>query len=308
MREQAVILETVHGSRAYGLETPESDIDRKGVFVAAPEAYLGYLASPEQIEPEQEVVYYEIRKFFRLAADCNPTVIELLFTADEDVRICDAEGLLLRKNRDLFLSRRAGGSFGRYGLSQLRRIRTHRRWLLSPPAKRPERADYGLPERQTVSRDQMGAAEALLKDGRMGEGELTPNFLEVMDRERRYRSASAEWQQYRTWLDNRNPRRAELERHFGYDTKHAMHLVRLLRMADEILSTGEVHVRRKDASELRAIREGVLPFDDLMAIAESLGERLDDLANKSALPEEPDAVRLNEVCAEIVSRVIARRP
>jgi predicted nucleotidyltransferase len=307
MREQAVILETLHGSRAYGLETPESDTDRKGVFVAAPQAYLGYLASPEQIEPEQELVYYEIRKFFRLAADCNPTVIELLFTHDEDVLVCDAEGRLMRSKRDLFLSRRAGGSFGRYGLSQLRRIRTHRRWLLTPPKKRPERADFGLPEKTTISRDQMGAAEALLKDGRMAEGEVTQNFLEVMDRERRYRSATAEWQQYRTWLENRNPRRADLERQFGYDTKHAMHLVRLLRMADEILSTGEVRVRRPDASELRAIREGVLPFDDLMAIAESLGDRLDDLTTKSTLPEEPDVVALNELCAEIVGRVIARR-
>jgi len=45
-----------------------------------------------------------------------------------------------------------------------------------------------------------------------------------------------------------------LEAKFGFDTKHAMHLIRLLRMAREILETGVVHVKRPDAEELSAIR------------------------------------------------------
>ncbi|AEZ66297.1 hypothetical protein phiTE_131 [Pectobacterium phage phiTE] len=39
-------------------------------------------------------------------------------------------------------------------------------------------------------------------------------------------------------MKNRNAARHELEEKFGYDTKHAMHLVRLLRMSQEILETG----------------------------------------------------------------------
>src|ERR1039458_5020213 len=34
--------------------------------------------------------------------------------------------------------------------------------------------------------------------------------------------------QYNGWKAQRNPKRAELEAKFGYDTKHAMHLVRLM--------------------------------------------------------------------------------
>ena len=263
--QHTVILETVHGSQAYGLATAASDTDRKGVYVAHPQAFLGYRPWPEQVELNADHVLYDIRKFFTLAAACNPTIIEVLFTDEQDRTTITEEGQQLVEHRKAFLSRRAGDSFGRYGLSQLRRIKTHRRWLLHPPATQPKRRDFGLPEATVISRDQMGAAEAMLADGRIAEAELTPNFLETMDRERRYRSAAREWQQYQEWLRKRNPKRADLERQHGYDTKHAMHLVRLLRMAGEILSTGEVVVRRPDAAELKAIRQGSLSFDALLA-------------------------------------------
>ena len=140
-----VIFETVHGSRAYGLATESSDTDLRGVFVPAPVSFRGYLEGPEQLEPSAERVLYEIRKFFPLAAACNPTVIEVLFTDPADHVTVSPEGAQLLERKREFLSRLAGDSFGRYGLAQLHRIRTHRRWLLSPPQARPERASYGLP-------------------------------------------------------------------------------------------------------------------------------------------------------------------
>ena len=52
------------------------------------------------------------------------------------------------------------------------------------------------------------------------------------------------WDSYQTWKTHRNPARAELERQHGYDTKHAMHLIRLMRMGLEVLETGDLGVRR----------------------------------------------------------------
>ena len=306
MSENVVIFETVHGSRAYGLATAASDTDLRGVFVPPAAAFLGYRETADQIEPQPERVLYEIRKFFRLAAACNPTVIEILFTEPGDRVEVTAEGATLLERRQEFLSRRAGDSFGKYGLAQLRRIETHRRWLLRPPGKRPERGDFSLPARATLPKDQWGAMEAMLADGRMQEADLPGGFLELLDRERRYRSAHREWQQYQEWVKNRNPARAELERRHGYDTKHAMHLIRLLRMAVEILATGEVRVKRPDAEELKAIRQGALPFDDLWQQAEELGARLPELAAGSPLPEGPDEERLDAFCADLVKRVFSR--
>jgi predicted nucleotidyltransferase len=305
---ERIIFETVHGSRAYGLETPTSDTDLKGIFVPALSALHGFLPAPEQIEVSSERVLYDYRKFFRLAAACNPTVIELLFTDVSIHRTVTAAGTCLLARRHEFLSRRAGDSFGRYGLSQLRRIKTHRRWLLNPPKEKPTRATYGLPDQPTVTRDQLGAAEAMMADGRMTAASASPNFIEMLDHERRFRQAMKEWQQFQTWQEERNPARAELERKHGYDTKHAMHLIRLLRMAVEILETGKVLVRRPDADELKAVRNGAWSFDQLLEHAERLGGDIERLADSSGLPEHPNEERLNDLCAEIADQALSEDP
>jgi uncharacterized protein len=301
-----VIFETIHGSRAYGLATESSDTDIRGAFIPRPLAFMGFIDNPDQLEPAPERVLYEVRKFFRLAAACNPTVIEVLFTDPSDHVAVSPEGRQLLDGRREFLSRLAGDSFGKYGLAQLHRIRTHRRWFLSPPERKPERRDFGLPERLTVPRDEQGAVESMIRDGRLAEAELPSSFLALLDRERRYRTALREWQQYEEWKRSRNPIRAELERQHGYDTKHAMHLIRLLRMAVEIMSTGEVLVRRPDASELLEVRRGALTFEALLEQAETLGSRLKALTDSSPLPLRPDEARLNELCADLVAQVHRR--
>jgi predicted nucleotidyltransferase len=129
------IFETVHGSRAYGLGTPASDTDVKGIIVGPPRWYFGPSAAPEQIELSADHVRYEVRKFFRLAAAANPTVLELLWTAPEHHRTVTPEGARLLAARELFLSARVAETFGGYALSQLKRIRTHRRWLRSRRAR-----------------------------------------------------------------------------------------------------------------------------------------------------------------------------
>ncbi len=303
-----VIFETVHGSRAYGLDTPESDLDLKGVLVGPPAWYFGFREAPEQQELGPDHVRYELRKFFRLAASANPTLLELLFTDPADHRIVTPAGERLLAARERFLSRRVKDSFAGYAMSQLARIQTHRRWLLHPPAHEPTRGEFGLPERTVIPKDQLGAAEALLADGRASEADLSPNFLAILDRERRYRSARKEWEHYQSWLRTRNPRRAALEAQHGYDTKHAMHLVRLLRMGREILSLGTVQVRRPDADDLRGVRAGAWTYDALMANAEALAADVRAAARTSPLPEAPDDAALDALCVELVQSALAQDP
>jgi len=308
-RDPILIFETLHGSRAYGLARAASDTDLKGVIVGPRDWYFGPQTAPEQVSVAgDDHVRFELRKFFRLAIAANPTLIEVLWTDPGDhVRVTPA-GQRLLDHRSTFLSKRVKSTFAGYALSQLKRIKTHRRWLLSPPSAAPLRADFGLPDKRLIGKDQLGAAESLMARFGRDNDDLAPNFLDILDKERRYRNAHNEWQQYQGWLKHRNPARAALEASFGYDSKHAMHLVRLQRMAIEILDSGEVRVRRPDRDELLAIRDGALSYDELLAECEHLANRIEEVAKSSTLPDRPDEAGLDDLCVSLIEETLECRP
>ena len=126
------------------------------------------------------------------------------------------------------------------------------------------------------------------------------NFIHLLDLERRYTGRLREWQNYQTWVKTRNPARAELEAKWGYDTKHAMHLVRLSRMCREILTDGVIRVRRPDAQELLEIRHGKWTYEELVAYSDKQDAELNELVKISELPKQPDRKKLDQVCMDII--------
>lgn len=91
---------------------------------------------------------------------------------------------------------------------------------------------------------------------------------------------------------------------FGYCAKNAMHLVRLLRMAREILETGQVNVRRADADELLEIRNGKWTLPELVEYAETMDKELTGIAEKSSLPEMPDMKEIDRRCVSIMKEAL----
>lgn len=337
------ILLARHGSHAYGTSTPESDVDLKGIAIPPPAYYFGFTRRFEQAVTSEpyDMTIFEIAKFFRLAADCNPGILEVLWAEDGDYPHLTALGERVLERREDFLSKKVRYTFSGYAMSQLKRIRSHRRWLLDPPAGPPSRADYGLPERTVIPKDQLMAAEAAItkkvdqwnldltgldpaartqllaswsemlaemsiaSDERWRAAARTvgydDNFIELLERERHYKNHRQNWRQYVEWCRQRNEARAQLEANFGYDTKHAMHLVRLMRMCREILDSGRVLVRRPDAAELLAIRRGAWSYDELIEWAEAEMDALDGLMAASPLPVKPDREALDRLCCELVA-------
>jgi hypothetical protein len=297
---------TLHGSQAYGLATDTSDYDYKGIAIPTREYFLGFLKRFEQAESKTpDCAIYDIRKFFQLAADCNPNIIEVLYTDESDIAQIKEDGRRLRDIRQMFLSRKAKHTFSGYAIAQLKRIRTHRKWLLHPIEIKPERKDFGLPDTSLLSADLMGAVEAVVNKSEatenVGMAEFGSNVMEVYQKERTYHNALREWQQYQNWKTTRNPQRAELERKYSIDTKHAMHLVRLLKMCREILERGEVIVKRPDRDELLAIRNGAWSYDKIVGWAEDQDAEMNELMATSLLPHACDRVALDKICVDIVS-------
>lgn len=124
--------------------------------------------------------------------------------------------------------------------------------------------------------------------------------LHTLRQERRYRAARKRWEQFQRWQRDRNPKRAALEAEHGYDTKHGMHLIRLLRMGLEILRDGEVRVRRPDADELLAIRNGALAYEALIAEADALEQGMREALKTTSLPKQPDEQAIDELLFELL--------
>lgn len=116
--------------------------------------------------------------------------------------------------------------------------------------------------------------------------------------------AKKKYEQYLTWKKNRNPERAILEDKFGYDTKHAGHLFRLLRMGHEILTTGKVLVYRPDREELLDIRRGAWSYEKVVHEAEKLEKELDSLYEKSTLQHSPKDKAIDKLLIEITEDVL----
>lgn len=95
------ILETVIGSRAYGLEREGSDWDRRSIYVLPTEDLLG-LREPELSRQNGEAI--ELIKFCRLAAAGSPNQIEYLYSKYAKAKC--VRGDMLLKNRHWFLSKK----------------------------------------------------------------------------------------------------------------------------------------------------------------------------------------------------------
>ena len=81
---------------------------------------------------------------------------------------------------------------------------------------------------------------------------------------------------------------------YGYDTKNAMHLVRLYRMGYEALTEGVIRVKRPDADELLAIRNGAWTLAEVEKYADDMELRCRAALSDTDLPPEPDTKRIVE--------------
>jgi predicted nucleotidyltransferase len=310
-----------HGSHAYGTNIASSDVDVKGIAIPPKEYHLGFLHKFEQYErmgdneggnlarlrslkgTDCDVVIYSFSKFVKLAADCNPNIIEVLFCDEDDILECDYHGEALRNYRHNLLSKKARHTFSGYAHAQLKRIKSHRAWLLNPPKAPPARKDYGLSEEKKMSKGELGAFEAMTEEKR---ADLSKEAVVLYTQERAYQNRQREWKQYQNWQQNRNEKRSELEAKFGYDTKHGMHLIRLMRMCKEILETGKVNVKRPDAEELLKIRAGELPYDGLIEEAERLDAECGELYETSTvLRHKPNLEAINKFVVHHTERYLS---
>lgn len=126
-----------------------------------------------------------------------------------------------------------------------------------------------------------------------------PNLIVKFNKDE-YENSSTNRKNYHKWKSERNEARAELEMAHGYDTKHAMHVVRLLRTAEEALTTGEINVYRPDAEELLAIRNGAWSYEQMMDFWNEKDAYIrGECYQNSVLPKKPNRKLATKVLIDL---------
>lgn len=121
MKPDNIILEGITGSKAYGLDTENSDEDVKGIYVVPTEDILGVFNVRETYDHvDPDWVYHEVGKAINLFTKANPTLLEMLFL--DGYTALTKTGKMLVDNRHLFLSNIIRMSYGGYALSQARKL------------------------------------------------------------------------------------------------------------------------------------------------------------------------------------------
>lgn len=334
LTDKYTIFKGYAGSHAYGTSLPTSDVDFRGLFCADPVNVRTPFYPVREVEDgtEEDTKYYELSHFMKLCVDCNPNIIEMLWIDEDDIVSTSPGYELLREHRAMLLSSKIAFTTSGYAMAQLKRIKSHNKWINNQqPVEPPEPVDYltliqwygkekVMPrdfKPRTINQDArlipyghnmyglyimerhelMNTKNSSICDvfGKLnttfeGDRALLPSPTAVIKfNKEEYKTDKDKHTNYWTWRNNRNEARAELEHDHGYDTKHALHLVRLMRMGKEALTQGEIIVKRPDAAELLAIRNGDWTYDELLEYASDMDNDIHNTYYKSTnLPKKPD--------------------
>ena len=96
-------------------------------------------------------------------------------------------------------------------------------------------------------------------------------------------------------------KRRQLVDKFGFDTKNAAHLVRLLRMGIEFLKDGNLQVQREDATQLLEIKNGEWSLERIVAESDRLFATAEQAYLNSTLPDGIDKDKVNLLATNVIS-------
>ncbi|MEZ4365557.1 MAG: nucleotidyltransferase domain-containing protein [Kofleriaceae bacterium] len=301
-----VVIDTLVGSRAWGVASADSDEDRRGVMVVPMPWTTGLVDPPrELVSADGSATYWEVGKAIRQALRADPNTLEMLFapTAALDPM---AEDLLAMRHG--FLSQEIYGSFGRYALAQLDRLEHNQRlaqhrglvveWL---------RAEPGLGLEAVAER--LADAAAIDAPTRADAVRRARDYVKQL-----YRSmadqgviTAGEWRALVTFATSTTDP-PELAMPRDLRPKSAYNLIRLLDLAIRWLR-GEpptVTVSDELRPTLLAIKRGEVPMPEVIAMARELTPTLEAARDASPLPPHGDIGRADAVL-QAVRQEAARR-
>jgi len=289
-----LILKVRCGSHLYGTNTSESDEDFAGIFVPnaeyliglkdikSKEVDLGKIKKDEHGKNTKDSIdfkVYFLEKFIRLALKNNPNILELLFVDEKNIVFINDEGRALVDLRYEFLSRHIKGRFLEYANAQRDKMVIK----LDNYDKLNKAYDY-ICENEGRFRFLLELMEA------------SPNILFV--RKKDYAiigninfPITVTLKRAKSIIHTRLAKfgsRQELISKYGYDTKFASNLIRLLLEGGELLMTGNLEFPLKAKQLILDIRYGKYSMPEIIFLASRIEEGIEKYADIYKVPDEPN--------------------
>ncbi len=337
-----ILLDCISGSRAYGLATPESDTDVKGVFLLPKKELLQLNIIAQVNNPSNDIVYYELGRFIELLSVNNPNILELLATPASAVQF--KHPFISEIKEEAILSKLCEKTFGYFALAQIKKAKGMNKKIFNPIAKKRKNIlafcyvyenEKSLPLNYFLEKngwDQSACGLVRLKHMKNlyklfhEEGEKVSGIMKQEDanevstssipeewkaktilyfNKEGYSTYCKDYKNYWGWVEKRNEQRYQntIDNGKNYDAKNMMHTFRLLHMAIEIAKTGRVQVDRShDRDFLLEIKKGAFQFDELMVLAKEKQKELKRAFANSSLQEKPNAAELLKLAASLRER------
>lgn len=125
-----LLFECISGSKAYGLDTPKSDTDIKGVFYLPKDQFYGLNYIAQVNNETNDEVYYELGRFVELLSKNNPNILELLATPEDCILF--RHPLMNYLSIEMFLSKQCKETFAGYAHTQIKKARGYKKKVVNP--------------------------------------------------------------------------------------------------------------------------------------------------------------------------------
>ncbi len=300
--EQNKILEIVSGSQLYGTNNEKSDKDYIGIFMPTIEYVLGFKKCEEvdlSIKDKNENgkntteaidrKFYEFRKFIQLALSNNPNILEILFVNDKNIVYKNELGQKLLDIKHLFPHKGLKQKFLGYAFSQKHKmvIKKDCYFDLINGVDYLSKIDKNKFLIEVVTNSNCPHFIKLKKSKYnnvkfVSIGDV--NFSPSMPLKRVVRNLEER-------ISKVGNRRGLLNR-YGFDTKFASHLIRLMLEGVELLETGKLEFPLKERQLIKNIREGKWTIEQVLKFSEELEQKIETLSVSSLLPSKP---RIKEI-------------
>jgi predicted nucleotidyltransferase len=331
------IFELKFGSHLYGTDTPNSDLDLKGIYLPTDReiilhTYKGTIATSRpkrecerNNKDDVDMEFFSLDRYLDLLVEGQTVALDVLF-APRDMytfqdpclmwimdRIYENRFELLNKNVNAFVgyARQQAAKYGIKGsrMDALKRV-AHKLdifYVIHPQTKLLHHAQ-GIEDlvkecSELISLEKTPLVEIVMLKG--PKGEMDAPHLSVNGRNIPFHATVKYAREIvGKMLDGYGQRAHKAHLAGGVDWKALSHAVRVNNEAKELLETGQITFPRPDRELLLQIKTGQLPPEQVFEMIEQGLQELYIAQEKSTLREEPNRAWADDFVCEIYKDIV----